>query len=300
MPKRGVNLHDNEVLRCFKTVNDSFIEPISFIVPRRAEVFQSDIYPPTTGSKPAVSSAEWFDGKTGLPPKISLESVYEGEEPADIISEYKPSASAAPVSSPPATKTEPEPPKPAPAPASTSTIAQRGPPPTMTENKASIASMASKFADKEDEEADDDDTSSFEEISKPITRSTTAASRTEEKPLVSKAPELSKPAAVTEASKNSPASAPKATSPQETSTPGHAISHAPTPSGAAAGIKDYLTDIKSMLEQQSRTMTSQNELIAHLTEEVNTLKSKVGDQGSTRAKDERIRQLELELEEARS
>lgn len=40
LPKRGVNMHENEVMRAFKTVNDAYIEPISFIVPRRAEVFQ--------------------------------------------------------------------------------------------------------------------------------------------------------------------------------------------------------------------------------------------------------------------
>ena len=43
LPKRGVNTHENEVMRAFKTVNDTYIEPISFIVPRRAEVFQDDI-----------------------------------------------------------------------------------------------------------------------------------------------------------------------------------------------------------------------------------------------------------------
>ncbi|KAK4907724.1 hypothetical protein LTR28_000425, partial [Elasticomyces elasticus] len=33
-----------------------------------------DIYPPTVGSKPAMSAGDWFGGKEGLPPKISLES----------------------------------------------------------------------------------------------------------------------------------------------------------------------------------------------------------------------------------
>ncbi|KAF2497568.1 coronin-6 [Lophium mytilinum] len=303
MPKRGINLHDNEVLRCFKTVSDSYIEPISFIVPRRAEVFQSDIYPPTTGSKPAVSASEWFGGKTGLPPKISLESVYEGDVPADIPSEYKPSASTAPVVSPPAAKAEPETPKPTPAP--TSTVAARGPAPTMKDNKASIATMASKFADKDDEDDDEEDeTSSFEEIPKPIERPTVAASRVEEK---AKEPEPPKAAAGTTVPKATPVStspAPQvAPSTQDTPVPTPAPTtahHGPTPSGAAAGIKDYLTDIKSLLEQQAHAMTTQSEQIANLTQEVNTLKSKVGDQGNTRAKDERIRQLELELEEARS
>lgn len=301
MPKRGVNVHENEVLRCFKTVNDTFVEPISFIVPRRAEVFQSDIYPPTTGIKPAASSAEWFNGKTGLPPKISLESIYEGTEPAEIPSDYKPSSSAPPVG-PPATKTETKPPKPAPAPVPVAT--QRSLPPSMKENKTSIAGVASKFADKEEVESSDDE-SSFEEIPKPAERPAAMTARMEEKTQgleITRAPDAN-PTAPLEAPKPTvsaqaePAvlkSAP--TSVQDTPAP----APGPTPSGAAEGIKGYLTDIKSMLEQQSLTMTNQLDKIIHLTQEVNTLKAKMGEHRSTREKDERIRQLELELEEARS
>lgn len=301
MPKRGVNVHENEVLRCFKTVNDTFVEPISFIVPRRAEVFQSDIYPPTTGIKPVASSAEWFNGKTGLPPKISLESIYEGAEPAEISSDYKPSSSAPPVS-PPATKTEAEPPKPAPAPVPVA--AQRSLPPSMKENKASIASMASKFADKEEVESSDDE-SSFEEIPKPAERPATTAARMEEKTQglgITRAPDANPTAPLEAPNPTVSAQAEPAvlkaapTSVQDTPAP----APGPTPSGAAEGIKGYLTDIKSMLEQQSLTMTNQLDQIMHLTQEVNTLKAKMGEHRSTREKDERIRQLELELEEARS
>ena len=292
-------VHENEVLRCFKTVNDAFIEPISFIVPRRAEVFQSDIYPPTTGIKPAASSAEWFNGKTGLPPKISLESIYEGTEPAEIPSDYKPSSSAPPIS-PPATKTETEPPKPAPAPVPVAV--QRNPPPSMKENKASIASMAFKFADKEEEESSE---SSFEEIPKPAERPAAIAARMEEKtqgPEIARAPdakstaplEAPKPTVSAQVNPAALKAAPTSVKDTPTPTPGS------TPSGAAEGIKGYLTDIKSMLEQQSLTMTNQLDQIMHLTQEVNTLKAKMGEHRSTREKDERIRQLELELEEARS
>jgi coronin-1B/1C/6 len=172
----------------------------------------------------------------------------------------------------------------------------------MKDSKASMATMASKFADKDESEDDDDDeTSSFEEIPKPIERPAVVAARAT--PAVTKEPELPKPDVSAELPKASPTStfsAPKAVPPQETPAPAAAAASAPTPTGAAAGIKDYLTDIKSMLEQQNRTMTSQMEQIVHLTQEVNTLKAKVGDQGGSRAKDERIRQLELELEEARS
>ena len=167
LPKRGLNIHDNEVMRAFKSVNDNYIEPISFIVPRRAEVFQGDIYPPATGTKPAMSSAKWFDGGDALPPKIDLESVYAGEEPAEIASDYKPRP-LTPLNAPVEIKKEPEPIKEAPQPSP----AFRGPPPSMKEQTSSIAALASKFADKDpDDLVEDDDTSSFEEISKPVDRS---------------------------------------------------------------------------------------------------------------------------------
>lgn len=159
-------------MRAFKTVNDSYIEPISFIVPRRAEVFQSDIYPPTTGSKPAMSAAEWFDGKEGLPPKIDLESVYSGEEPTEVPESNKPAA--LPTQQPSPTlpspvKKEPEPPKAIASPS----IASRGPPPSMKAQQGSIAAIASKFTDNDNEGSEDeeDDSSSFEEVPKPIDRS---------------------------------------------------------------------------------------------------------------------------------
>lgn len=169
LPKRGINTHENEVMRAFKTVNDSYIEPISFIVPRRAEVFQDDIYPPVVGSKPAMSSNEWFDGKEGLPPKIDLASIYAGEEPAEIPAESKPPTKVPtsfirPTTSP--SKKEAEPAK---EPVQSSSIL-RGPPPSMKEQTSSIAHLASKFTD-EDELESDEDNSSFEEVPKPAERS---------------------------------------------------------------------------------------------------------------------------------
>ncbi|CAI0653444.1 unnamed protein product, partial [Colletotrichum noveboracense] len=90
VPRRGINVHENEVMRAYKTVNDTYIEPISFTVPRRAETFQSDIFPPATGLKPAVSAKEWLEGKDGIPNKIDLESVYEGTAPKEVVADYKP------------------------------------------------------------------------------------------------------------------------------------------------------------------------------------------------------------------
>lgn len=297
LPKRGINLHENEVLRCFKTVNDSYIEPISFIVPRRSEMFQSDIYPPTTGLKPGTTASEWFGGKTALPPKISLESVYDGEAPKEVPSDYKPQQAAPAQPSP----TKAEPPKPAPQP-TPAPVASRGPPPQLKDNKDSLAAGASKFADKDDA-SDKASESSFEEVPKPVERHTVTAARQEEKPkgpIISKDPEPAKPTPVAAApvqAKSTLASADP--TPAPTSTPSSAP--ASGSGGPASALRDALGDIKSQLDHQNRVMSDQSDQIALLLREVGQLKTKLGSQGpSDREKDERIRQLELELEEARS
>lgn len=156
-------MHENEVVRAYKTVNDSYIEPISFIVPRRAEVFQDDIYPPTTGISPAMSSSEWFAGKEALPPKIDMAKLYEGgvmkELPADAVASTNQPEVKAPE---PAKQAEPAPrptPEPAPAPAATVITPRAG----MKEQGASMAAAASKYMDNdEDEEEEAGGSSSFD------------------------------------------------------------------------------------------------------------------------------------------
>ena len=70
------------MVRAFKTVLDTLIEPISFIVPRRSELFQLDIYPDCPSTTPALSAQEWFDGKeVNGPVLINMEAIYEGTEP---------------------------------------------------------------------------------------------------------------------------------------------------------------------------------------------------------------------------
>lgn len=295
LPKRGVDLHDNEVLRGFKTVNDSYIEPISFIVPRRSEMFQSDIYPPTTGLKAGTTASEWLGGKTALPPKISLESVYDGEPPKEVASEYKPPAASAPVQSQSPTKTEAPKAEPAAAPAP---VAFRGPAPSVKDNQVSLASQASKFADKDEEESEDE-ASSFEEVTKPVERYSAPSTRQEEKV---RSPVIAEPLKPTPAATAAPIKT-SSPPPQPTSATAGSTTSAPAPStaaGAAAGIKDFLSDIKATLEQQNKVLSDQSDQIALLMREVTTLKGKLGTQNSDREKDERIRQLELELEEARS
>ncbi|KAF3026824.1 Coronin-like protein crn1 [Neopestalotiopsis sp. 37M] len=283
LPKRGVNVHENEVMRAFKTVNDTYIEPISFTVPRRAETFQSDIYPPAVGAKPGLSASDWLSGKTALPAKIDFESIYEGNAPVEVPSDYKPPAAApapAPVSKP-APKKEPEP-----APAT----AARSPPPTMKDQKQSMAAMASKYEDDEAESSDDE--SSFEEISKPTQRSAVPASAQ---------PKAAPPPTKT-FSAPQPKPAPSVRSPTS-ATPSAAAAtptaSAPAPSASSSSsVEASLEQIKQLLETQTKMITSQGQQISVLTGEVENLKKRVG--SGSQDQSERVRQLELELEALRS
>ncbi|EGY15061.1 hypothetical protein VD0002_g3196 [Verticillium dahliae] len=289
VPRRGINVHENEVMRAYKTVNDSYIEPISFTVPRRAETFQSDIFPPAFGSKPAVSSKEWIDGKDGIPSKIDLESIYEGNAPKEVASDYKPTA--APVAATPAPKPEP---KKEPEPAQP---AGRSPPPSMKEQQNSMSNMANKFKDNEPaEESSDDDDSSFEQVQRPQPRTNV--------PIRSEQAKPQPPANVsTPAAQAKPAS-PPARSPVASQPPPTKTFSAPAPSPAAAPVASaspadaatsssgntQLAEIKQLLEQQTK-------IITHLASEVDSLKRKINaPSGGSQDQSERIRQLELELE----
>ncbi|KAK2748669.1 Coronin-like protein crn1 [Onygenales sp. PD_40] len=259
MPKRGVNMHENEVVKAFKTVNDSYIEPVSFIVPRRAEVFQDDIYPPTTGLKPAMSSSEWFAGKEGLPPKIDLGSLYEGQG----LKEVAPDAAPAPKTAPPAQKSEPAPKEPEatkPAPVAVTTA----PPPSMKQQGASMAAMASKYADDaENEEVDD--SSSFEEVAKPATRPPAITFSPPEEPVVSP--------------KEQPKPASTSASPTTTKNPFiQAPEKFPTMDASAVPndtVQNEISTIKSLVAEQSRTVAALTQQVRALTTEIEDLKSKL-------------------------
>ncbi|XP_067353002.1 coronin-2A isoform X2 [Channa argus] len=85
MPKRGLDVSSCEVFRFYKLVTiKSLIEPLSMIVPRRSESYQEDIYPMTTGNKPALTAEEWLSGINKGPVLISLKP---GSQVAELYSE---------------------------------------------------------------------------------------------------------------------------------------------------------------------------------------------------------------------
>ncbi|OOQ90605.1 Coronin-like protein crn1 [Penicillium brasilianum] len=265
MPKRGVNMHENEVTRAFKTVNDGYIEPVSFIVPRRSENFQDDIYPPTFGLTPAMSPSEWFAGKEAIPPKISMASLFDGEGLKEVSpAQEKPTGT---IDAPAPKPAEPEPvvPKAAPAAAAEPTPTPAPAPvarpaPSMKEQGASMAAMVSKFADDEEVEEPVDDDSSFEEVPKPTERPARSAAESSP-PRVSSPPRPKEPEPEV-----------KPQSPVATAAPSSPVSESNVPISA---VYKEIEDLKDMLAQQARVIADQTSQMQKLTLEIEGLKSKL-------------------------
>ena len=72
------------------------VEPLSFIVPRKSEAFQDDIFPPTFSGKPSMTSDEWLGG---APPKAPM---LMSLDPSDGGKEVEAKAVAAPAAIKPA------------------------------------------------------------------------------------------------------------------------------------------------------------------------------------------------------
>ena len=301
VPKRGVNMHENEVARAYKTVNDSYIEPISFIVPRRAETFQDDIYPPTTGLKPAMSSAEWFGGKEGLPPKFSMESIYEGEGMKEVShSELTQAAKAPePVKAPEPSKAREEVEKPGP-----SITAGRVPQPSTKDQMGggSMMAAADKFADNEPAEEEAASESSFEEVQKPVERTSAikpASSSVTRDEAVAPASDLwgdeaSKTGSgfpdkvsipkqifpssgLTRNQRDETALPTRSTNPSGTAMTDTDRAETPTPTSPAAGSGDLEREVRhmrTMMAQQTRQLASLAKTVADLVAEVKTLKDR--------------------------
>ncbi|KAK7960857.1 WD domain-containing protein [Apiospora saccharicola] len=283
LPKRGVNVSARE--RGHEGIQDCqrFVHR-AHLIHRTATRRNLPVryLPPAVGSKPAMSTEEWFGGKESLPPKINFEDIYEGNAPSEVPSDFKPAPAPAPApAAKPAPKKEPEP---APAPAA------RSPPPSMRDQGQSIAAMASKY---EDDEAanDDDETSSFEEISRPVQRKPASPTKTTSAPLP-------KPAAFASSALKSPTvTSPSMPSPVAAAAPSSSSSSNNNNISTPAGVQNTLVEIKQLLETQNKMISSQGQQIVVLTGEVDGLKKRVG--SGNQDQSERIRQLELELESLR-
>ncbi|PSR72204.1 hypothetical protein PHLCEN_2v11911 [Hermanssonia centrifuga] len=106
LPRRALNVADCEIARAYKIAGSS-LEPIAFIVPRKADSFQSDIFPPAPSSEPSLSAGEFFSGKTAAPKYVSLENgaVFSGPPPSAATTPIAPTPTR--TASAPAPQPEP-------------------------------------------------------------------------------------------------------------------------------------------------------------------------------------------------
>jgi WD40 repeat protein len=71
LPKRGVNVSENEIVKILK-LGTKIMEPISFQVPRKSDMFQDDIFPDCASGEPALTSQQWLSGENSNPKTMSL------------------------------------------------------------------------------------------------------------------------------------------------------------------------------------------------------------------------------------
>lgn len=71
LPKRAVNVSTNEIMRLYKGMQGT-IEPISFTVPRKSDIFQDDLFPDCPSEEPAMTASEWASGSTAAPKTRSM------------------------------------------------------------------------------------------------------------------------------------------------------------------------------------------------------------------------------------
>ncbi|EJD41736.1 microtubule binding protein [Auricularia subglabra TFB-10046 SS5] len=73
LPRRALSVSECEIARAYK-VSGTIIEPIAFVVPRKSDSFQADIFPPALSSEPSMTAPEFFGGKNAAPNLMSLET----------------------------------------------------------------------------------------------------------------------------------------------------------------------------------------------------------------------------------
>lgn len=81
IPKRSCDPNITEVMRFYKLHGSKtgYIEPISFSVPRKSDLYQDDIYPDAISDVPALDAAEWLEGKDAVPNRVDMKTFFKGK-----------------------------------------------------------------------------------------------------------------------------------------------------------------------------------------------------------------------------
>jgi len=87
MPKRGVDVSVCEIARLYKAIG-TMVEPVSFQVPRKSDMFQDDLFPDTLSGEPALTADAWFSGQNAEPKLMSLAPGFQA--PSRPAQEFNP------------------------------------------------------------------------------------------------------------------------------------------------------------------------------------------------------------------
>jgi len=73
IPKRGNDIMACETARLLKLTNEQTVQPLSWIVPRKSDAFQPDIFPDCPAAVPAHTVDQWIAGSSKDPVTTSLD-----------------------------------------------------------------------------------------------------------------------------------------------------------------------------------------------------------------------------------
>merc|ERR1712100_974375 len=83
MPKRICNTRKCEIAISYNLYKN-WINPVSFVVPRKSQLFNKDIFPDTYAGKPALDSASWAAGENKDPVVKSMDPKKQDSEGGGI------------------------------------------------------------------------------------------------------------------------------------------------------------------------------------------------------------------------
>lgn len=130
LPRRALSVPDCEIARAYK-VSGTIVEPIAFVVPRKSDSFQADIFPPALSIEPSLTASEWFNGKNAAPNLVSLETGAIAPSSFTFTPTPKNSLGPTPTSAPTPTPA-PKVVEPAPRPSAPAAVATPAPAPVET------------------------------------------------------------------------------------------------------------------------------------------------------------------------
>lgn len=80
LPKRTCDTTKCEIARCLKLTNQA-IEPLSFILPRKSDMFQADVFPDTDSGAAVLTADQYFSGSNvETPPTMSMRPGAEAKQ----------------------------------------------------------------------------------------------------------------------------------------------------------------------------------------------------------------------------